>query len=98
MVLALLKEVGKEWYGTWLFVNRFKIETLNSVFFWGIHRRGRGLDTLPQRLNIKLKILDTRSFFAIDAAFLNGPTVSVITNDTTQESLKKAIIDLVSQT
>jgi hypothetical protein len=98
MVMGLLKALGKEWYGKLFFVNRYKIETLPGVFFWGISRRGRGLELLPQRLNIKLRVTENRVYFAIDAAFTDGPTISVNTSDTAEESLKQAIVELISRT
>jgi hypothetical protein len=98
MVMGLLKALGKEWYGKLFFVNRYKIETLPGVFFWGIKRRGRGLELLPQRLNIKLRVLENHVYFAIDAAFSDGPTISGNTGDTNEESLKQAIVELISRT
>jgi hypothetical protein len=98
MVMGLLKALGKEWYGKLFFVKRYKIEVLPGVFFWGIKRRGRGLELLPQRLYIKLRITEDNMYFAIDAAFTDGPTISVNTGDTTEESLKQAIVELISRT
>jgi hypothetical protein len=98
IVMGLLKSLGKEWYGKLFFVKRYKIEVLPGVFFWGIKRRGRGLDLLPQRLNLKLRVTENNVYFAIDAAFADGPTISVNTSDTSEESLKQAIVELISRT
>ena len=98
MVMGLLKALGTEWYGKLFFVNKYKIETLPGVFFWGISRRGKGLELLPKRLNIKLRVVENRVYFAIDAAFTDGPTISVNTSDTAEESLKQAIVELISRT
>jgi hypothetical protein len=99
MVMALLRAIGSEWYGKWFFVNKYKIDTfaLPGVFFWGIKRRGRGLDSLPQRLHIKLRILEDNSYFAIDAVTTDGPTISVNTSDTSEENLSKAIAELIAR-
>ena len=97
LVMNLLRAIGKEWYGKLLFINKYKIDTLPGVFFWGIKRRGKGLESLPQRLHIKLRVLENRTYFAIDAAFTDGPTITVNTIDTSEENLKKAIVELVSQ-
>jgi hypothetical protein len=98
MVMGMLKALGTEWYGKLFFVKKYKIETLPGVLFWGINRRGKGLELLPQRLNIKLRVLEDRVYFAIDAAFTDGPTISVNTSDTAEESLKQAIVELISRT
>lgn len=96
MVMTMLREIGIEWYGKIFFIKRFKIDAIKGVFFWGITRRGGGLDTLPQQMNIKLRLQDGRFYFAIDAKFKEGPTLTSISNDTSQEGLKQAIIDLIS--
>jgi hypothetical protein len=99
MVVGLLKELGKEWYGKLLFMNKYTIETLPDVYFWGITRRGKGLEMLPQRLHIKLRAFENYvMYFALDAAFTDGPTLSANTADTTEESLKEAIVELISRT
>ncbi len=99
MVVGLLKELGKEWYGKLLFLKKYKIETLPDVFFWGITRRGNGLELLPQRLHIKLRAFENNiMYFTLDAAFTDGPTLSANTADTTAESLKEAIVELISRT
>ena len=97
MVMGMLKSLGKEWYGKLFFVNKYKIETLPGVFFWGIKRRGGGLELLPRRLNIKLRVVENNVYFAIDASFADGPTISVNTGDTKEESLKQAIVELISR-
>ena len=98
-VVGLLKELGKEWYGKFLSLKKYKIETLPDIFFWGITRRGRGLEQLPNRLHIKLRAFENSvMYFALDAAFTDGPTLSANTADTTEESLKQAIIELISRT
>ena len=98
LVMGLLKALGKEWYGKLFLVNRYKIETLPGVFFWGIKRRGRGLELLPRQLYIKLRVVENNVYFALDAAFTDGPTISANTRDTKEESLKQAIVDLISRT
>ena len=37
-------------------------------------------------------------YYALDAAFTDGPTLSANTGDTTEESLKQAIVELISRT
>ncbi len=99
IVIGILKELGKEWYGKILTINKYKIETLPDVFFWGITRRGKGLEQLPSKLHIKLRAFDNNiMYFALDAAFTDGPTLSANTADTTEESLKEAIVELISRT
>ena len=99
MVVGLLKELGNEWYGKLSFFNKYKIETLPDVFFWGITRRGKGLELLPQRLHIKLRAFENNiMYFALDASFTGGPTLSANTADTTEESLKQEIVELISRT
>ncbi len=98
MVMEILKDLGKEWYGRFLFFHRYKIETLPGVFYWGITRRGKGLEQLPRRLDIKLRIFEDNIYFAIDAAFPDGPTLSENSHDTKEESLKQAIVELISRT
>jgi hypothetical protein len=99
MVMALLKVIGSEWYGKSFFVNKYKIDTfaLRGVFFWGIKRRGKGLDSLPQRLHIKLRIDEDNPYFAIDAVTTDGPTLSVNTSDTSEENLNKTIAELIGR-
>jgi len=99
MVMTLLKAIGSEWYGKFFFVKKYKIDTfaLPGVFFWGIKRRGRGLDSLPKRLHIKLRIHEDIPYFAIDALTTDGPTISVNTSDTSEENLNKAIAELIAR-
>ena len=99
IIVGILDELGKEWYGKFLFINKYKIETLPDVFFWGITRRGKGMELLPQRLNIKLRAFENGAmYFALDVTFSDGPTLSVNTADTSEESLKQAVVDLITQT
>jgi len=99
MVMGLLKELGNEWYGKFYFINKYSIETLPDVFFWGISRRGRGMELLPQRLHIKLRAFENNvMYFALDAAFPGGPTLSSNSADTSEENLKQAIVELISRT
>lgn len=99
MIEGLLAELGQEWYGKVLCVKKYKIETLPDVFFWGITRRGRGMDLLPQRLYIKLRAFeDNEMYFSLEAAFSDGPTLAANTADTSEEGLKQAIVALISPT
>ena len=52
---------------------------------------------MPQRLYIKLRVVENNVYFAIDAAFTEGPTIAVNTGDTNEESLKQAIVELIAR-
>lgn len=98
MVLGLLHALGQEWYGKFFSFNKYKIETLPDILYWGIKRRGKGFELLPQQLHIKLRVLENKVYFAIDALYSGSPSISSNTADTEEESLKQAIVDLVSRT
>lgn len=97
LIVGILNELGQEWYGKFLSVKKYKIETLPDVYFWGITRRGKGMELLPQRLYIKLRAFENNDmYFSLEVAFTDGPTLSANTADISEESLKKAIIDLIT--